>query len=72
MARVLEMRFKNASGSTVNLRLSEVKDPFTESEVSALMDHIMGRNIFSSSGGDYIAKDSARIITTETTNLDLI
>ncbi|NLB17671.1 MAG: DUF2922 domain-containing protein [Syntrophomonadaceae bacterium] len=72
MARVLEMRFANASGSTVNVRVSEVKDPYTGAEASALMDHILARNIFSSSGGDYVAKESARIITTETTDLDLI
>ncbi|MGI6549856.1 MAG: DUF2922 domain-containing protein [Syntrophomonadales bacterium] len=69
--RVLEMRFNNAAGQLVTVRVPEVNDPYTGAEASSLMDNILSANIFTSTGGDLITKDSARIIVTDISELEL-
>ena len=69
--RVLEMRFNNAAGRLVTVRIPDVNDPYTGAEASALMDNILTLNIFTSTGGDFVAKDSARIIVTDVSDLEL-
>ncbi len=71
MSRVLEMRFANASGRSATIRVPDVKDPYTGAEASLLMDNILAKNIFTSTGGDFIAKDSARIVITDVSELEL-
>ncbi len=69
--RVLEMQFVNASSRNTTVRLPNVNDPFTGAQAAALMDTILDKDIFTSSGGDLLSKDSARIVVTETTDLEL-
>ncbi len=69
--RVLEMRFNNAAGRPVTIRVPDVNDPYTGAEASTLMDNIITMNIFGSTGGDLVAKDSARIIVTDISDLEL-
>lgn len=69
--RVLELRFKNAAGRNATVRVPDVKDPYTGAEASLLMDNILDKNIFVTTGGEYVAKDSARIIVTDITDLEL-
>lgn len=71
MARVLEMRFNNESGRSVTVRVPDVVDPFTGAEASLLMDNILTRNVFTSTGGELVAKASARIVVTDISDLEL-
>ncbi|NLW44815.1 MAG: DUF2922 domain-containing protein [Syntrophomonadaceae bacterium] len=70
MARVLEMRFNNAAGRLVTIKVPDVLDSFSGADASQLMDNILARNIFTSTGGDLVAKDSARIVVTDVTELE--
>ncbi len=70
--RVLAMQFVNANGRNTAVRLPNVNDPFTGAQASALMDTIVAKNIFTSSGGDLVGKNSASIVVTDTTDLELI
>lgn len=69
--RVLELRFNNASGRAATVRVPDVKDPYTGAEASLLMDNILTKDIFTSTGGDFVAKDSARIVVTDVSDLEL-
>jgi len=62
------MVFKNAGGSNVTFSLRNPKDDITASEVQGVMDTIIAKNIFSTTGGDLTSKVRAELIdTTETT-----
>ncbi len=63
------MRFRNASGSAVTIRVPDPKAGLTAAEVEAAMNTIIARNIFASSGGDLVAIDSARIVERTATTL---
>ena len=54
MARVLEMRFNNAAGRLVTIKVPDVLDSYSGADASLLMDNILARNIFTSNGGDLI------------------
>jgi len=71
-SRVLEMRFSNELGRMTTIRLPDVKEPFTGTEAASLMDAIIARNIFTSTGGDLVAKETARIVITDVSELELI
>ncbi|AQS60256.1 MULTISPECIES: DUF2922 domain-containing protein [Eubacteriales] len=60
--QTLQMRFVTQAGTRVTISLDNPRDDLTEAEVTAAMDQIIAKNIFSTSGGDLVAKDSAQII----------
>jgi len=60
--QTLQMTFLNQAGGRVTISLDEPKDTLTSTEILAAMDLIIAKNIFSTSGGDLVTKDSARII----------
>ncbi len=66
--KTLRMVFKNAGGSNVTFSLRNPKDDITVAEVQGVMDTIIAKNIFSTTGGDLTSKVRAELIdTTETT-----
>ena len=66
--KTLRMVFKNAGGSNVTFSLRNPKDDITAAEVQGVMDTVISKNIFSSTGGDLTSKVRAEIVdTTETT-----
>lgn len=69
MSKTLVMNFLNESGKKVAVRVSKIKDGVTDAEVSAAMDVIVAKNIFTSSGGDLKSKDSAEITDKTSTEL---
>lgn len=69
MSKTLAMNFLNEEGKKVVIRVNNVKDDLTDTEVSAAMDVIIAKNIFSSSGGDLKYKDSAGITDKNSTGL---
>lgn len=70
--RVLEMGFNTQLGKTQRIKVYDAKDPLSGAEVAAAMDNIIAKDIFASTGGNLTAKIDARLITTETTELDLV
>lgn len=67
--RSLVMTFMNEEGKKVSLRLDQIGDAITEEQVSLVMDTIIRENIFDSTGGDLILKDSAQIVSKDVEEL---
>ncbi len=72
MAKVLEMTFSTELGRSRTIRVIDVKDSITGAEVTACMDNILAKNIFSGSGGELTGKARAQIITTSSSDLTLV
>jgi len=58
----LVMSFMNEEGKKASVTLNGVREDVTDAEVSTVMDTIVGKNIFQSSGGDLKVKDSAQLV----------
>jgi len=71
MAQTLRMTFVNEAGNKYSLNFKDPKAGITAAEVSAAMDVIITKNIFETSGGDLVSKDSAMLIDTTETELTL-
>jgi len=71
MAQTLEMTFKNAADKNFTVSLDAPRDNLTGAEVKAVMDMIISRNIFRTSGGDVVGVYKARIINKEIVELEL-
>jgi hypothetical protein len=69
MTNSLIMNFLNAEGAKTSITIANIKDGLTEEIVSAAMDVIILKNIFSTTGGDLKFKDSAQIVNKATTDL---
>ena len=69
---VLEMDFATEYGKTQRLRVYDVKPDITGNEISAAMDVIIEKNIFTSTTGDYTGKVGAQIVTKEVEEFDLV
>ncbi|MEQ8235295.1 MAG: DUF2922 domain-containing protein [Syntrophomonadaceae bacterium] len=70
--RTLEMDFNTELGRSQRIRIYNAKDPITGAEVAAAMDSIIAKNIFTGPGGDLTGKLDARVVITDSTELDLI
>lgn len=60
--QTLQMRFITQAGTRATISLDNPKDTLTEAEVTAAMDQIIAKNVFLTTGGDLVAKDSAQIV----------
>jgi elongation factor P hydroxylase len=69
LAKRLEMIFQNAAGRRATISVDNVRDDVTEVDVQAVMDAVIAKNIFSTGGGDITAVDSARIVSTDITEI---
>lgn len=58
----LELKFKNQEDKIVTYSLDYPNDPIDPEAVSEAMDEILAQNIFSTNGGDLVAKASARVV----------
>ena len=70
--RILEMDFNSELGRTQRIRIYDAKDPLTGAEVAAAMDSIITKNIFTGPGGSLTGKIDARLVVTDSTDLDLV
>lgn len=68
-AQTLRLVFRNEAGKNVTISLDNPKDDLTAAQIEAAMDVVIARNIFTSSGGDLVAKQDVRIIDTTTNDL---
>lgn len=66
MAKTLEMVFTNEAGKNVTISLAEPKDTLTAAEVQAVMQDIVTRNIFTTTGGGLATVVESRIRTSDT------
>ncbi|WP_130860482.1 DUF2922 domain-containing protein [Gracilibacillus phocaeensis] len=67
----LELKFENEEGKTTTISLDQPVEPVDESAVSAAMDTIIAENAIFSSGGDLIAKKSARVVERNVEEIDI-
>ncbi len=69
--KTLVLTFKNEEGQNASLRLRYPKDGLTPGEINTLMDTIIQKNIFATSGGDLVQKVGAQIVESNTTTVSL-
>jgi Protein of unknown function (DUF2922) len=62
MAKKLELQFLNSENKTVIISLDAPVEPADPALINQAMDEIISQNIFTSSGGDLVAKKGARIV----------
>ena len=62
MAQTLELSFQNEAGRTARILIADPKENLTPAEVQPVMDLVVAKNIFSTSGGDIVKALGARII----------
>ena len=67
--KVLRMTFNNALGSAVSLTLPEPKADLTTAAIEAVMDQIIAKNIFITTGGALISKRDIKLVDTSTNDL---
>ena len=68
----LLMTFLTQFGRTVSLYVADPRDNVTETEIKAVMDLIIEKNIFDPSGEDIVSAKEAKIVQTNTTEYDLV
>ncbi|TWH49565.1 DUF2922 domain-containing protein [Sporomusa sp. KB1] len=59
--KTLEMIFATESGKEVTVAVKDPKDGLTLAEVQAVMNTIIAKNVFSSTGGDLMSVKEAQI-----------
>ncbi|MGV8984551.1 DUF2922 domain-containing protein, partial [Clostridium sp.] len=74
----LVMRFLTATeGKYFTLTVDDIKadasgnPTVTDAEANALMDLVIAKNIFASANGSLIGKKDAKVVTTDTSNVEL-
>jgi len=65
----LELIFKNAAGKNARISMKDPKDDLTTEEVQALLDNIVAKNVFETTGGDLVEVVGARLIQKEVIQL---
>lgn len=71
MSKSLTMTFLNMDGNRTSISMNNIKDSLTAAEVSGVMDTIISKNVFNTSGGSLVSKDSAQIIDRTTSALNV-
>jgi hypothetical protein len=67
----LEMRFENEAGRIVTYTLDDPIEPVDHEAVNAAMDTVIEQDAFSSSGGNIVAKRSARVVEQIVEDIDI-
>lgn len=68
----LLMTFMTEFDRKVSLFVTDPREDITESEIKAVMDLIVEKNIFAPNGEDIVSAKEAKIVQTETTEFDLV
>jgi len=72
MEYTLNMVFLTAGGKKTTFSISNAKGTITEAQVNALMSGIIAKNIFNTSSGDLLSKDSASLVAKTVTKIDMV
>ncbi len=67
----IELKFENQDGKTVTVALDSPVEPVDPVAVNNAMDTILTENALFSSGGDLVAKKSARIVERNVTEIEI-
>ena len=68
----LVMSFKSTLGRVVSISVDDPREDVTESEIKAVMDMIVEKNIFTPNGADIVETIEAKVIVTDITEYDLV
>ncbi|MDU1203171.1 MAG: DUF2922 domain-containing protein [Clostridiales bacterium] len=68
----LVMVFKNSVGKNVSISIDDPKDNITETEIKTTMELIVEKNIFKKNDYAFVEAVEAKIVTTDTTEYDLV
>ena len=68
----LVMVFKNSVGKNVSISKDDPKDNITETEIKTTMELIVEKNIFKKNDYAFVEAVEAKIVTTDTTEYDLV
>ena len=69
MATTLQMIFRNEEGRNVTISIADPRDDLEVSEVEAVMEAILLRNIFSTAGGDIAYLSKAQLVSRDVETL---
>ncbi|MCR3922749.1 MAG: DUF2922 domain-containing protein [Firmicutes bacterium] len=69
METVLQLVFRNEDGRLFTLNVQNPKDDLTEATVTPVMDLILAKNLFQSTGGALVQKVSARLVSRDTVDV---
>jgi hypothetical protein len=65
----LQMVFLNSVGKNVSINISGIKDDVTPAEIKTVMELIIAKNIFDSTGGDLKSIMSANMVSRDVQEL---
>ena len=68
----LVMIFKNSADKKVTISIEDPRDDLTEEEIKNAMDTIVAKNVFKKNDYALVEAVEAQIVTTQTTDYDLI
>jgi len=71
MDKYLKMVFKTEEDKKVSIRVTAPEEDLGAQEVKAVMDLVIEKNAIFTKSGDLVAIDSAVIVETSTTDLEL-
>jgi hypothetical protein len=69
MTKTLEMVFRNQAGKETVLSIADPKDDLTKAQVDTVMQDILAKNVFVTTGGDLVQTVDARIRTRDAVSL---
>lgn len=69
METVLQLVFRNTEGRLFTLNVPEPKTDLAEVDVTTVMDLILSKNLFVSTGGALVSKVAARIVSRDSVDL---
>ncbi len=65
MDRNLELMFKNAAGKNAKISVKDPKEDLSTEEVQTILDNIIEKNVFTTTGGDLVEIVGARLVQKE-------
>jgi len=68
--QILRMTFLTAGDTRASVTIRDCVDNPSVEAVEALMDHVIDKDIFNTSGGSLVEKLEANVIKTETTQVE--
>lgn len=67
--RTATLGFKDVSGKKYSININDVREDYEEGNITSLMDSIIDKKLIQTEAGDLVEKDSAQVVTKETTKI---